>query len=156
MRYAPLGLILLAACNGSTPDAAGARAEVEATIKKWHELYDAGNYDALAEMVDPECSFPVPPEDFLHGKDNVMPRIKKDVEEYVLSRDFQGKRKTFYQDIRINVSGSLAVARYAVNIKDPGGVSSALFTRVFRKDGPRWLLLSEHYTVTPVQKTPNK
>ncbi len=152
MRKLTVAVLLalpLAGC-GESSDVVAAKTEVEATIHAWHDLYDAGNIEALGEMIDPEVSFPVPPSQFLQGKDAVYARIQKDMQDYVISRDFQGKRKTLYDRIVINVNGNLAVARYGVNITDPGGVSAALFTRVFRKAGGKWLLLSEHYTVTPL------
>jgi ketosteroid isomerase-like protein len=143
-----LAAVAVAGCGESVPtDVAAAKVEVEAAIKKWHEHYDKGEVDQLEGMLDPEVSLPSPPEEFLHGREAVFARIKKEVEEYVISRDVQGKRKTRFGTIRITISGLLAVATYDVTVSDPTGTSiSALFTRVLRKSGGAWLILSEHYT----------
>lgn len=144
-------LLALAACSEGVPaDTAAARAEVQATITKWHSAYDAGNLEALEALLDPEVSLPSPPSDFLHGKENVFKKIKKDVEEYVLAKDFANKRKTHYGEMQISISGNLAVVRYDATINDPNGVASALFTRILRKSGGAWLILSDHYTFTPL------
>lgn len=155
-----LAAVAVAGCGESIPtDVAAAKVEVEAAIKKWHEHYDKGEVDQLEGMLDPEVSLPSPPEEFLHGREAVFARIKKEVEEYVISRDVQGKRKTRFGTIRITISGLLAIATYDVTVSDPsGGAStSALFTRVLRKSGNAWLILSEHYTFgTPPKPPPPK
>lgn len=147
-------LVVLTACPASEPpDVTAAKAEVEAATRKWHELYDNGDVDGVAAMLHAEVSMPVPPDQFLHGREAVLERIKKEIEDYVISKNFQGKRKTRFGPIRVTASGELGVARYDVTITDPAATSTGLFTRVFRRDGGQWLVVLEHYTITPLGST---
>ena len=150
-----IAAVAVAGCGDAVPaDVAAAKVEIQAAIDKWHDAYDTGNVEALEAMLDPEVSMPSPPDEYIHGKEAVFAKIKKAIEEYVISKDFQGKRKTLYRSPHITISGNLAVVRYNATVTDPSGMANALFTRVLRKSGGAWLLLTEHYTFTPVVPKP--
>ena len=143
---AAASLAVLASCSGSV-DPATAKAEVEQLVKVYHEAYDRADADAVIGMLDPEVAISRPHENrFVHGRDACAEQLRKDMDK-LKDQGKVGKRKTFFETIRVDVTGPLAIATYATLVKDDGPTAGGLFTRVFRYDAStkRWLIYREHY-----------
>jgi hypothetical protein len=98
-------------------------------------------------MLDPDVAISRPSEGrFLYGREACIEQLKKDMEK-VKSEGRVGKRKTFFETIRIDVNGPVAIATYATLVKEEPRTYNNLFTRVFRYDRnlKLWLIYREHY-----------
>ena len=58
-----------------------------------------------------------------------------------------GKRKTFFETIRVDLNGTIAIATYTTLVKVEPATYNLLFTRVFRYDRTLklWLISREHF-----------
>src|SRR5262245_1497157 len=142
-----LPLLALAACSDGSTDASVARPQVEALIKGYHEAYDLGDTNAVVGMLDPDVAISRPSEGrFLYGREACAEQLKKDIDK-VKAEGRVGKRKTFFENIRIDVNGPIAIATYATLVKEEPKTYTILFTRVFRYDRTlkRWLIYREHF-----------
>lgn len=138
-----------ASCSDGSGDSAAVRTEVEQLVKAYHEAYDKADINAVIGMLDPDVVLSRPHEvRFVYGRDECVEQLKKDIER-LKATGRVGKRKTFFETIRVDVNGPIAIATYATLVKEDGGTATAsgLFTRVYRYDRTlkRWLIYREHY-----------
>lgn len=139
-------LLLAVSCSGSV-DPAAAKAEVEQLVKVYHEAYDRADPDAVLAMLDPDVAISRPYEGkFLYGKDACTEQLRKDMDR-LKNQGKVGQRRTFFETIKVEVNGTIAVATYATLVREEGPPATGLFTRVFRYNPgqKRWLIYREHY-----------
>jgi ketosteroid isomerase-like protein len=145
---AAFALLALASCSGDI-DPATAKAEVEQLVKVYHEAYDRGDVAGVIALLDPEVTIPNPPSSFFRGVESCGAELKKGMDRI---RDLGkvGKRMTYLGELKVVVEGRIAVATYQAHVSEEGSTpSKSIFTRIYRHNGKKWLILSEHYTFAP-------
>jgi|SRR5688572_7697372 len=147
MRILPAAALLaLVSCSGSI-DPAAARSEVEQLVKVYHEAYDRADADAVFAMLDPEVAISRPNEGkFIYGKEACGEQLRRDMDR-LKNQGKVGQRRTFFEMIKVEVTGNLAIATYATLVREEGQPSNGLFTRIYRHDAnqKKWLIYREHY-----------
>ncbi len=126
-------------------DPTGAKAEVEALVKKYHEAYDRADAETVADLLDPDVAISRPPETFLQGKEACAAQLRTDMER-LKDPAIAGRRSTAFQRVSVEVDGGLAVATYAAIVQEADRKSTSIFTRVFRFSDRRWRIFREHYS----------
>ncbi|HZN61362.1 MAG TPA: DUF4440 domain-containing protein [Planctomycetota bacterium] len=141
-------LLALASCSGSI-DPAIAKADVEQLVKVYHEAYDRGDVAGVMALLDPEITIPNPPSSFFRGAESCGAELKKGMDR-IRDQGKVGKRMTYLGEIKVVVEGRVAVATYQAHVSEEGSTpSKSIFTRIYRHDGKKWLILAEHYTFAP-------
>jgi ketosteroid isomerase-like protein len=142
-------LLALASCSGSD-DPTKTRADIERLIKGYHEAYDMADDAAINSMLDADVSISDPPHGFLRGKERCAESLKRGMDR-IREKGLVGKRTTLFGPIQVDVSGTTAIATYVAMVREDKAQSNTIFTRIFRHNGERWLILTEHFTFEPVR-----